>query len=248
MKAVILAAGKGTRLRPLTYAIPKPLLPVGGKPVIDYVIDNLLTCREIKTIYVAVSHMRETLENYLRHTPRDNIVIETVQTLGWETGGDLRAVCVEKEINEDIVVAYGDNVTNIDIGEMVKFHRKKEKLATIALFRVPWHEVSRFGIAELKDDLVTKFVEKPRKEEAPSNLANAGYYVLSKSVLELLPHRKAKVEEVVFPKLAREGRLAGFVYDPDYWLDIGTIESYRAANRMMEGVLPPGGTRHEKRR
>jgi len=244
MKAVILAAGKGTRLRPLTYAIPKPLLPVGGKPVIDYVIDNLLTCREIKTIYVAVSHMREVIENYLKHTPRDNVVIETVQTLGWETGGDLRAVCVEKDVAEDIVVAYGDNVTDINIGEMVAFHRKRGKLATVALFRVPWHEVSRFGIAEVKDDIVSRFVEKPGKEEAPSNLANAGYYVLDKKGIELLPARKAKVEESVFPKLAREGSLAGFVYDPDYWLDIGTIESYRAANKMMEGILPPGGRRH----
>jgi len=242
MKAVILAAGKGTRFRPLTYAIPKPLLPVGGKPVIDYVLDNIEKCKEIKKVYVAVSHMRETIETYLKHAQRDGLEIETVQTLGWETGGDLRAVCVEKELNEPMLVAYGDNVTNIDIKKMIEFHRKKQSLATVALFKVPWNEVSRFGVAELDGGLVSRFVEKPKRENASSNLANAGYYLLEAGVLGMLPHKKMKMEETVFPKLAREGALAGFVYEPDYWLDIGTIDSYRAANKMIEGVLPPGGS------
>src|SRR3990167_8539032 len=115
MKAVILAAGKGERLKPLTYAIPKPLLPVAGKPVIDYVIDNLVKCKEINTIYVAVSHMQEAITSYLKHTPRDGIKIEPVTTLGWDTGGDLRAIAVEKEIRGSVMVAYGDNVTDINV-------------------------------------------------------------------------------------------------------------------------------------
>lgn len=241
MKAIILAAGKGTRLKPLTYGIPKPLLPVGGRPVIDYVIDNLLTARgEIDHIFVAVSYMKEVIENYLKHSPRDHLPIETVTTLGWETGGDLRTIAIEKEIGEAVIVAYGDNVTDINIGEMVKFHRKRGKLATVALFRVPLEEVDRFGIAEVNDDsLVTSFTEKPLRAQAKSNLANAGYYILEPPVLEAIPHKKVKVEHAVFPTLAREGQLAAFVYNPHHWLDIGTIDSYRKANKMMEGILPP---------
>jgi len=238
MKAVILAAGKGERLKPLTYGIPKPLLPVAGRPVIDYVLDNLTGCKEIDTIYVAVSHMKETITSYLDHTPRDHVKIEAVATLGWDTGGDLRSVAIEKKLTGPVVVAYGDNVTQIDVNAMVKLHRDSHALGTVALFAVPWQDVGRFGVGVMKGNMVTQFIEKsPGKP--PSNLANAGYYVLEHEEIEKIPHKKVKVEEAVFPRLAEEGRLAGYVYKPKYWLDIGTLESYTRANQMLFGILPP---------
>ncbi|MDD5317286.1 MAG: nucleotidyltransferase family protein [Candidatus ainarchaeum sp.] len=241
VKAVILAAGRGTRLKPLTYGIPKPLLPVGGKPVIDYVIDNLMAAHgEIDEIIVAVSYMRETIENYLKHTPRDHMRIETVTTLGWDTGGDLQTIVVEKEITGPVVVAYGDNVTKLNVRDLIQFHKRKGKPATLALFNVPWEDTSRFGIAELTpDSLVSSFVEKPEQGKTRSSLANAGCYVLEPEILESIPHRKVKTEAAIFPRLAREGKLAGFVFNPPYWLDIGTIDAYRKANKMIEGILPP---------
>ncbi len=239
MKAVILAAGEGKRLRPLTYGIPKPLLPVGGRPVIDYVIDNLLTCREIATIYVAVGHMRAAIENYLKHTRRPGVKIVTIGTPGWETGGDLKSIALAKGLKEPIVVAYGDNVTNIDVGDLVRFHRKSGLDATVALLEVPWEDVDRFGIATVRGERITGFVEKPARAAAKSNLANAGYYVLEPAALAALPHKKTKVEEALFPSLAKSGSLAAYRYGPQYWLDIGTTEAYRAANRMLEGILPP---------
>ncbi|MCX6776223.1 MAG: nucleotidyltransferase family protein [Candidatus Micrarchaeota archaeon] len=239
MKAIILAAGKGVRLRPLTYGIPKPLLPVGGKPVIDFVIDNLLTCKEIDTIYVGVSHMQNMISSYLAHTPRDNVKVETVSTLCWETAGDIRVIAVEKEIDEPVVIAYGDNVTKMDIGKLVKFHKKMGRSATVALFKVPWDEVHRFGVATLKDNLITEFIEKPEGGKAHSNLANVGYYVIEPEVISRIPYSKVKMESTLFPKLAQEGELAGLAYNLKYWLDIGTIEAYRKANRMIEGILAP---------
>ena len=239
MKAIILAAGKGLRLRPLTYGIPKPLLPVGGKPVIDFVIDNLLTCKGIDTIYVGVSHMQNMISSYLAHTPRDHVKIETVSTLCWETAGDIKTIAVEKDINEPVVVAYGDNVTRMNIDRLVKFHNRMRRSVTIALFKVPWDEVGRFGVARMKGNLITQFIEKPDRGKAPSNLANAGYYVIEPEVINQIPTSKVKMEDFVFPKLAEEGELAGLVYDLKYWLDIGTIKAYRKANRMIEGVLAP---------
>jgi NDP-sugar pyrophosphorylase family protein len=239
LKAIILAAGKGVRLRPLTYGIPKPLLPVGAKPVIDFVIENLLTCKEIDTIYVGVSHMQNMISSYLTHTPRNKVVIETVSTLCWETGGDIKVIAVEKGISGPVVVAYGDNVTRINIDRLVKFHKKMRRSATVALFKVPWEEVHRFGVAKVENGIVREFVEKPAEGKEPSNLANVGYYVLEPAVIEQIPMSKVKMESTLFPKLAREGELAGLVYDLKYWLDIGTIEAYRKANRMMEGILPP---------
>jgi len=237
MKAIILAGGKGTRLRPLTYGIPKPLLPVGGKPVIDFVIDNLLTCKEIDTIYVGISHGATQIDSYLRNTRlTDNIL--TVNTLGWETAGDLRTIMIEKDIYEPVVVAYGDNVTRINIGRLVKFHRKVGMTATIALFRVPKDEVRRFGVARMENNLITEFVEKP-KGKVVSNLANAGYYVVEPQAFYNSEYRKGKMEDLVFPTLARENRLAGLVFNLPYWLDIGTLDAYRKANRMVETILPP---------
>ncbi|MBI4399982.1 nucleotidyltransferase family protein [Candidatus Micrarchaeota archaeon] len=237
-KAIILAAGKGTRLRPLTYGIPKPLLPVGGRPVIDYVLDNILTNKNIKTIYVAVSHMKESIENYLRHINR-GVEIETINTLCWETGGDLKTICIEKGIKEPVLVTYGDNVTKINVAKLAEVHKKTKALATLSLFRVPWKDVERFGIARVKGNKITDFVEKPAKEDAFSNLANAGYFIVSPEVIDMLPLDKIKIEKFLFPQLAKQNRLAGRVYRLDYWLDIGTLEAYREANKLVERILPP---------
>lgn len=240
MKAVILAAGQGTRLRPLTYAIPKPLLPVGGKPVIDYVIDNLIFSGKINHIYVAVSHMRNVIENYFENTPRKGVVIETVGTLGWETGGDLKMVAVEKELQnekEPVFVAYGDIVTDININEIIDKHKNSDDLATLGLFPVPEEDISRLGIAKLENGKIISFIEKPETSE--SNLASTTYYCLQPEVFDMLSIEKVKIERILFPELVKMGKMGGVKLAPKYWLDIGTINSYRKANKMMEGIIPP---------
>ncbi len=238
MIGIILAAGEGKRLRPLTYAIPKPMLPVGGKPVLDYVVENLKKCKEIKKVYVAVSRSRGTIENYIGHMDY-GVEVELVTTLGWETGGDLKIVLNEKEITGPVIVAYGDVVSDIDTADLLAFHRRMKKESTVSLFEVPDDEVNRFGIAEYDSGLVKRFVEKPKLEDAPSNLANAGCYILEKGAYSQLPLEKKRVEETLFPHLAKTGELAGYVCKPSHWLDIGTIDAYRKANRLVEGILPP---------
>jgi len=154
----------------------------------------------------------------------------------------LRAIAIEKDIDEPVVVAYGDNVTTIDLGEMIAFHKQQGLPATVALFEVPWEDASRFGIAELSGgNVVTSFTEKPPEGTAKTNLANAGYYILEPSVLQGIPHKKIKIESAIFPELAARGELAGFRCAPPYWLDIGTLDAYRKANKMMEGLIPPPG-------
>ncbi len=238
MIGIILAAGKGTRLQPLTYAIPKPLLPVGGKPVIEYVIENLKKCKDIKKIYIAVSHMRDALEHYFSKVDY-GIEIELVRTLGWETGGDLKTIISEKNIRETVVVAYGDIIAPLDVLELVDSHRQLGRKATVGLFNVPKEDVHRFGIAEFDNKmLITSFVEKP-KMAVSSTSANSGYYVINPEAFDSLELKKIKVEESLFPKLVKEKQLSAHVCKLAFWLDIGTIESYRKANKMMEGILPP---------
>lgn len=243
MKAIILAAGQGTRLRPLTYAIPKPLLPVGGRPVIDYVIDNLVKCKQIDEIFIAVSHQASVIEEYIKHVPR-NIRLTVVKVAGMETGGDLKAVITEKGIKEPVLVCYGDNVTEVDVTKLVEAHGKHGGSATVLLFPVPEEDIPRFGIAELDGDKISRFIEKPAAEATKSNLANAGYFVLDPSVE--MPDGEFKIESDHFPSWAEAGKLFGQVQSLKMWIDIGTVEAYRAANRLVEEILPPPETKVNK--
>ena len=240
---IILAGGEGKRLRPLTSGIPKPLLPVDGTPIIDYVINNVMSCSGLERIYVGVSYKAYTIKDYLADRFRDSRVpIEAVATLGWETAGDLKQIMISKDMeNNPVIVAYGDNLTQIDIGDMMRFHHETNALSTLALFKVPWEDTNRFGIAEVEEGIVTNFIEKP-EQRPKSNLANAGYYIIEPIMFKEIPARKTRVEYTLFPELIKHRKLAGYVYEPKYWYDIGTNEAYRTANRkkVLEGVIPPG--------
>ncbi len=263
MKAIILAAGMGTRLRPLTYGIPKPLLPVKGRPVIDWVIRNVLTCGDVDEIFVAIpgTSGKDFHERVLSHTHGicvDSYVrnlsyrckITTVPTPQKETAGDLKHVISEMDISGgDVIVAYGDNLTSINLDGMVKYHQDCRKelgvACTVSLFGVPEKDVGRFGIAKIKNvsgfDLIENFVEKP-KGGAPSNLANAGYYIIDvEQISGYLGKEKIKVEESLFPLLAAKGKLGGYVTSLPFWIDIGTIEAYEEANRLAHDklIIPP---------
>jgi mannose-1-phosphate guanylyltransferase len=266
MKAIILAAGKGTRLRPLTYGIPKPLLPVKGVPVINWVIKNILPCEEVDEITIGISGGLEGdseeqeiyknhgkyIENYVKNVEEFSKVTKTIGTPQKETGGDLKHIIDELNIKEGkIIVAYGDNITQIDITAMLNYHNKaRETLGisgTVALFEVPEKDVPRFGIAEVEKlnevDIVKSFIEKPPQSE--SRLANTGYYILEVSdIYDLLPDGTEKVERSVFPALVEKGKLAGFITKIPFWIDIGNMESYLEANKLAyEGLIipPPEG-------
>lgn len=264
MKAIILAAGKGTRLRPLTFGVPKPLLTVKGTPIIDWVISNLKSCECLEEVIVAIpgSTSEEFHERILSHTHgicvdsylrnvNYSFPIKTVPTSQRETGGDLKYVMEEASIKDgEIIVAYGDNFTKVDLKKMVEYHREcSQKLGTVAtlmLFEVPEKDVSRFGIANVEKkegfDLVTNFIEKPNPNQVKSRLANAGYYILNvKDIYNLLTKEKIKVESFLFPMLSKENKLAAFVTEIPFWMDIGTIEAYKEANRMAHDnlIIPP---------
>ena len=238
MKAVILAAGLGERLRPLTYGIPKPLLPVAGKPVIDYVLDNILKCKEIDEVIIAVSYMADVVANYISKT-RDEVKVRVMNVPGLETGGDLKVVAEQLQIKDALLVAYGDNITDIDVSKLVKSHDKTKGLVTLSLFEVPTKDISKFGIAKFDGEYVTDLIEKPKPEEAPSNLANVAYYIIEPEAIEQIPFKKIKVEHCLFPLLAKQMKLRGVKFAPTMWIDIGTISSYMKANKLAEVLLPP---------
>lgn len=241
MKAVVLAGGFGTRLRPLSCTRPKHLFPIGNKPQLDWTLEKLgksgvkeaiLAVNYMADLYV--SHFKKAKKNlkvtFSRDIPLTDKRSAYPRPLG--TGGPIKNV--EKIIGrkEPFLVLNGDVLTNINYAELVKKHRSSSKaLATIALYKV--EDPSRYGVAELtKDNRILSFTEKPPREKAPSNLINAGIYVLEPEIFDYIPSGKpVSIEREVFPKLAEEGRLFGYDFE-GLWIDIGEPEDYLKANKL----------------
>ncbi len=263
MKAIVLAAGEGNRLRPLTYTTAKPLIHVAGRPMIEYVLDNLATCRDLTDVYIAARASElagQAIKQYFEKTQGRPFNVHVVNVLGRETGGDLKDTAYEAGISsgETFIVCFGDNITQINLEDMLKYHHARKAMVTVALFPVPEHDITRMGIADVDGGgYIRTFIEKPKTvEEAPSNLANAGYYVMHSDILNLIPYGKTKTESVLLPELARRGQVAGFRYDPPFWLDVGTLDSLLTANALLlqrAGVIPkelvsPEGNPNERNR
>ena len=226
MKAVLLVGGMGTRLRPLTYRIPKPLVPVMGKPLIMHVIDSIPS--EVDEVIVPIGYKRDVMEEYLKaHPPGRHItLVDEPEPLG--TGGAVKNV--EDLIDGQFLVINGDVITSLDVASFVKFHRAKGGIASISLW--PVDDPSPFGVAQLdSESRITRFQEKPKREEAFSNLINAGAYALEREVLDLIGEGFVSMEREVFPKLLDKG-MYGYQFD-GHWVDCGTRENLLNAFRTL---------------
>lgn len=233
MKAVVLCGGEGTRLRPLTVAVPKPMLPVGYRPILEHRIAHLKK-HGIKHIILSVGYLREVIMKYFEDGSRFGVQIYYVtEDRPLDTGGAIRNA--KPLIGEETFFAMnGDIITDADLTEMLRFHRRNGGIATILL--VPVENVSRFGVVEMDDSRIKRFVEKPKPEEAPSNLINGGLYIFEPEVFDYIKSDRCSLERDVFPKLAEDGQLYGFVDKNCYWIDIGIPQDYERAWRdFLEG-------------
>ena len=230
-KAVILAGGKGTRLRPITYEIPKALIPVHGKTLTEHLFD-LFRKYDMKDIIMAVGHMKEKIEEHFADGSRFGVklsYIEENEPLG--TAGPLRLG--KNMLTEAFIVSNGDELKNINIEEMYELHKENNALATIALTTV--EDPSNYGVARLSGSRILEFVEKPKKEEAPSKLINSGFYIMEPDVIDLIPRGFAMLEKDIFPKLAKMGRLFGYPFSGQ-WFDTGNIERYEKALKEWKDI------------
>lgn len=218
-KAVILAGGKGTRLYPITKEIPKPLLPVKQKPMINHLVDLFLSY-EIKEIAVLVGEefkkeFKEWKEDFY---PEIKLIFEE-KPLG--TFGGL--FYLKDWINKDhFFLANADDLTSINLKEMIEFHKETNLIATLA--SVKSKELKRYGLVIIEDKKVKEFVEKP--ENPSSEYINSGLYLFSPEIFQY--HKGLEfqmVEKDVFPLLAKEGKLGGFQFEGE-WVDCGTWEAY----------------------
>ena len=228
MKAMALAAGKGTRLFPLTGEMPKPMAPVVDTPIIEHIFD-LLAAHGVDEVHVNVHYLADTLLKAYGDEYRVNsmqVHLSREERLLGTAGGVKR---LAQEFDDTFVIVSGDALTDVDISGLVAFHKEKNALATIALHRV--FDTSEFGVVEIDDDDgIRGFQEKPDPQEAISTLANSGIYVFEPRALEYVPEDTFfDFAKDVFPRFLENGeRFVGYQGD-FYWSDIGTLEAYRQA-------------------
>lgn len=212
--ALILAGGRGVRLRPLTYRIPKPLVPINGKPIIERIVDELIR-NGIKDIVISIGYKAGMIIKYLDNAGLDARISYVVEKESLGTGGGLKLSLkrIRSRYNGDIFLVYGDAVFKFDIKKMYCFHKEKDALITMALKRKK--EVIGRGVAFLKGTRVTKFIEKPVHDSAPeemSDLTNAGKYILNTKVFNLLPDRKRfSFEQDFLQNSAQDINLQGYL-------------------------------------
>lgn len=234
MKAVILVGGFGTRLRPLTFTVPKNLLPVVHVPMVERVVAHLAQ-HGVTEAVLALGYKPDTfLEAYPDGECAGVRLRYAVEDEPLDTAGAIRFAAGEADIDERFIVVNGDVLTDLDVTRLVRFHDASGAEGTIALHTVD--DPSRYGVVVTDvAGQVEAFVEKPPQDEAPSNTINAGTYVLESSVLARIPvGRRVSVERETFPAMVGDGRL--YALDGDaYWLDAGTPETYLQANLDLLG-------------
>ena len=231
-KAVILAGGKGTRLYPVTYEIPKPLLPVRRKPIINYLVE-LFWNQGIKEIAISISQDFKEEFNWWRKRYYPSVSSEQIPQIKIleekKPLGTLGGLWYLKNWigNQPFFFTNGDELKKIDLIKMNEFHKKIKTPATIALVKVP--DPQNYGVVICKRGLVEKFLEKP--ETPPSSYINSGLYLFSPEVFNHHPGPKfSMIETDLFPKLAQEKKLAGFKFNGK-WMDTGTWQRYEQALR-----------------
>lgn len=229
MKALLLAGGFGTRLRPLTLTRPKHLLPIANRPHIEHVFDLLLR-HGVTEVILTTSYLAEAFAGTVESARSRGLVVDvTYEEVALGTAGALKNA--EAEVGEESFFVFnGDVLTDVDLDALLSFHREREAEGTILL--TPVDDPSAFGVVPTDDDgRVTGFIEKPARHEAPTNVINAGVYVLEPSVLARVPAgQEWSAERALFPELVSEGaRLYAWPTDA-YWIDVGTPDKYLRAN------------------
>jgi mannose-1-phosphate guanylyltransferase len=250
MKAMILAAGKGTRVRPITYTIPKPMIPILQKPVMEFLLE-LLRQHGFDQIMVNVSHLAEEIESYFRDGQRFGVQIAysfegrivdgtlVGEALG-SAGGMRKIQDFYPFFDDTFVVLCGDALIDLDLTEAVKWHKSKGAIATIVMKSVPREEVSSYGVVVTDDEgRVKAFQEKPKVEEALSTNINTGIYIFEPEIFNYIPSgTEYDIGSQLFPRLVEVG--APFYAIPmDFeWVDIGKVPDYwRAVRGVLSGEI-----------
>lgn len=245
MKAMILAAGKGTRVRPITHTIPKPLIPILQKPVMEFLVE-LLRKHGFNQIMVNVSHLAEEIENYFRDGQRFGVEIgysfegrivdgELLGEALGSAGGLKKIQQFNPFFDDTFVVLCGDALIDLDLTEVVKKHKEKGAIATVVTKSVPKEEVSSYGVVVTdENNQILAFQEKPSIDEALSTQINTGIYIFEPEIIDYIPaNQEYDIGSQLFPKLV-DLKLPFFAVNMEFeWIDIGKVPDYWEAVRSV---------------
>ncbi len=227
IKAMVMAAGMGSRLEPITLRLPKPLIPVMNRPLMDIILSHLHSAgvRDVisNTYYLA----DQIIDRYSKNDLGIKFShIKEAELSG--TAGGVKKCQFFFDEGEDFVVMSGDILTTVDIKKAIKAHKKSKVIATIGVKQIPQDMVDQFGVCVVDEKgFITEFQEKPSVEEAKSNLINTGIYVFNYKIFDYIPENTFyDFAKNVFPKLLEEKQIATFEVK-EYWNDIGTIGQYK---------------------
>lgn len=229
MIAVILAGGFGTRLQPLTFVRPKHMLPIVDKPMLEHVVEYTIK-NGFKEVIISIGSEKDfgTIREYFSKKKFNAkiIFISEPQRLGGV--GAIKYIIEKRNIKETFALVLGDNLTDINLKKMFKFHKKNPAIATIALMQseTPWN----FGVAKLKGSKIVGFVEKPEKGKEPSKWISTGLYIIEPDIVKFIPKDFLDSTGMLFPILLKKGeKINGYKSKGAFWIDVGRPESYLEA-------------------
>lgn len=229
MKALFLAGGKGTRLKPLTNKLPKPMVPIMTKPLLERDITALKKCG-IEEIVLSVCYKPQHIKEYFQNGDRFGVKMHYVkEDVPLGTGGAIKNT--QKFYDDTFLIFNSDILSDIDFKDMIKYHKSKKADVTIAVTTV--RNPSAYGVIDYDENNYAKsFIEKPSPNEITSNYINAGIYIFEPKVLKEIPDgRVVSVEREIFPSLLKKGYKIAIYNKLSYWMDIGTPKKYFEAHR-----------------
>ena len=250
MKAMILAAGKGTRVRPITHIVPKPMIPILQKPVMEFLLE-LLREHGFTEVMVNVSHLAEEIENYFRDGQRFGVEIaysfegriedgELIGDAMGSAGGLKKIQTFQRFFDDTFVVLCGDALIDLDLSEAVRRHKQKGAMASLITKRVPRDQVSSYGVVVTDEEgRVRSFQEKPAVDEAASDMINTGIYIFEPEVLDFVPEGEPfDTGADLFPRLVANNAPFYALPMEFEWVDIGKVPDYwQAIRSVLQGQV-----------
>ena len=238
MKAVILAGGLGSRLRPYTNSLPKPMLPLGGRPILEHLIDWVKK-NGVTEIVLCVSYKRKKIENYFKDGKKFGVKIEyAISNKPLATAGQLKTA--EKFINDTFVCLYGDSIYNFSLRNMIRKHNNKKSTVTMSLFKYRFN--LKYGVINTVTPTYTSFNSSGKvlswKEKPEFNVKiNMGCYVMEPEIFRLIPRNKSYGMDNVIQKVISKKKLVSSVLSQNEFIDIGDKETYEKAKRVFRKKL-----------
>lgn len=218
VKAVILCGGLGTRLRPYTYEVPKPMMRIGEKPILQYVIDHLKECG-IADVILTSGYLHEKIQEYFKDGKKFGVKIQhSIEKEALNTAGSV--LTVSGDLKEPFLVVMGDAITDVDLKGMMDSHKKSKAIATVALLK---HKTKiHYGVAKIENGCVSEFQEKPELE----HYINIGIYIFQPEIFKYIKEKEDFAKDV-FPRLLKSGqKINAYKIEEGVWIDIGRKEEY----------------------